>query len=139
MSGSDKLEDRPPTASLPLTRYTHEFASDWVSALRDAHVANDSDGESAITQLLFDFFERELSTSDERQLVEFLESHRVWRDFKAWPIFKTTDVPCLAFTASISGESQNVILVALGCCYRYPEDDEEKWWRDVILPRVRRL
>jgi hypothetical protein len=41
---------------------------------------------------------------DEKQLTRYLESCRVWRKFDAWPIYKTVDAPCLAFTASIYGE-----------------------------------
>jgi hypothetical protein len=79
MSGSDKGK------ILQLTRYTPEFASDWLFAIRSARSANDSDGLEGLIHLVLDFFEEELPELDQEQLIQYLESCPVWRKFNVWP------------------------------------------------------
>ena len=89
--------------------------------------------------LWVEYFDGLLHDLDAQSLIEYLEKRHVWRSFSDWPIYKTADVPCLAFTASVDDRDGKVILIALGLCYRYPADDAETWWQEVVLPRVRNL
>jgi hypothetical protein len=119
--------------------YVNEFASDWDSAAREANVANDRVGLERMRILWFDYFGEQLRLLDAQALIDYLEKRHVWRRYAEWPVFKTIDTPCLAFTAYVDERGGDVTLTALGICYRYPLDDAEEWWQKVILPRVKGL
>ena len=115
------------------------FFSDCLASLREAHAAGDDEGVDRIWNLWNEYFEHHLPSLGFSRLVEKLEAYRIWRRHDGWPVFKTADPPCIAFTASIAPEEKKITLVALGLCYRYPENDAERWWQAVILPRLKTI
>ena len=139
MSRADNATGQPPSGIAVAIRYVEGFLSDYTTAVRQARSAADEAGASRIMDLWVEYFDGMLHNLDGQGLIEYLESRRVWRSYSDWPIYKTADVPCLAFTASVDDRGGNVILIALGLCYRYPADSAETWWQEVILPRIRIL
>jgi hypothetical protein len=119
------------------------FYGDVLAALREAHDAEDTVNSEKVWDLWVKYFEDQLPAMGVRRLIDYLEGHRVWRYFGNDPVYKTVDTPCLAFTAVVNdaeaGSDEKVTLIALGCCYKYPAGDEEGWWREVILPRLRSM
>jgi hypothetical protein len=115
------------------------FHSDTLAALKAAAEAKDAENVERIWGLWQVYFEDRLPSAGLRQLVDWLEGQRVWRRYEGWPVFKTVGTPCLAFTASLDTNDEEMTLVALGICYKYPAGDEDLWWHDTILPRVRSL
>lgn len=128
-----------PRGSAAAIYYAKEFPSDWAEAIREAREAGDAAGVDRIRTLWFDYFEGTLRHLGPDQLINYLENRHVWRRFADWPVYKTVDTPCLAFTAFVDSRGEAVTLTALGICYKYPSDDSEEWWQTVILPRARSL
>jgi hypothetical protein len=113
--------------------YHTYFASEMVRALREAGAASDPDGQDKLRSLLFDYFDAELGEMEQAQLEEYLMNARVWRVSNGLHVYKTGDVPCIAFAAR--ADATNIVLVALGVCYRYPTT-AEAWWTNCICPRM---
>jgi hypothetical protein len=104
----------------------------------EAENAGDQEGCRALMRLWLEHFESFLGNMTGAKLVEWLETRQFWRQEEEWLVFKTVDVPCIAYTAQ-KMHSGEVTLIALGACYRYPHESEPEWWDAVICPRVRRL
>lgn len=116
----------------------HCFLVDVDDAHRDADRASDREGQTVLLRLWLEHFDNFLGNMAAAKLVDYLETRQIWRQHEEWRVLKTVDEPCIAYTAQKS-ESGNVTLIALGACYRYPNGSEDEWWRNVILPRLRRL
>lgn len=114
------------------------FVIDVATAIERANAAGNRAGARRIRELWLDHFDVTLPAMGSANLIAYLESRSVWRNDGEWSVFKTVDEPCIAYTAQI-GEDNQVTLVALGACYRYPSGSEENWWTQTIRPRVRTL
>jgi hypothetical protein len=140
LSTSNTIVERSPKADILTLFYDNDqgqsFAGDALDALRAAYAANDVGGQTRIVGLL-DYFEEQLPSLGVRGLIAYLEGRRVWHYLGEDPVFETSDTPCMAFTA-LDGNGK-VTLLALACCYKYPADDEEGWWRETILRRLRSI
>jgi len=136
---ADDATGQAPSGDMVAIRYVEEFLSDYTTAIRQARSAGDEAGASRIMDLWVEYFDGVLHGLDAQSLIDYLEKRRVWRSYSDWPIYKTADVPCLAFTASVDDRDGAVILIALGLCYRYPAGNAETWWQEVVLPRIRNV
>lgn len=114
--------------------YHELFAVDYASALRAASHAGDLQGRRLLEHLVVQYFDVELGEMPADKLIQFLSSAQVWRAVDRRAVYKTTNEPCLAFTATRSGE--RITLLALGICYRYPQSNADVWWRGTILSRL---
>lgn len=139
MIGADSAMGQAPPGNTVVIHYVQDFASDCAAALRQARSAEDEAGAGRLLDLWVEYFEGRLHNLDAQSLIGYLEKRRVWRSYSEWPVYKTADVPCLAFTASVDDRDGNVVLIGLSLCYRYPLGDAETWWQAVILPRIRNL
>lgn len=114
------------------------FAKDVADAIDDAIAARDKAAPRRLRSLWFDYFEVDLPSLGAAKLIDYLESRQVWQVEGMWSVFKTVDVPCIAFAAQVS-DAGSVTLMGLGACYRYPGGSEDAWWINVIRPRLRSL
>ena len=87
---------------------------------------------------MLEYFDGFLKEMTGRELAEYLRSREPWRDFENWRVLKNPNEPCIAYAAQIT-DSDDVTIVALGACYRYPNGSQEEWWAAVLLPRLRKV
>lgn len=117
----------------------NSFAKDLIQAGKDAQLANDLEASKRLRDLSFVYLYAQLPAKGANDLIDYLETRQVWHWDGERPVYKTVDEPCIAYTADINDDGTEVTVTALAACYRYPSNDDEKWWTDVVLPRVRRI
>lgn len=117
---------RPPDAG--------SFMQDLDAALDQALQAGDKAGEDLLVDLWLTHLEARLGGMTAAALTDYLERVTPWRCDDKWPVFKTVDQPCLAFTCARTAEGAD--LLALAICYRYPGGSAETWWRVTVMPRL---
>jgi hypothetical protein len=111
-------------------------ALDVEAAWDAAQRAKDASGIAAIRRLLYEYVQEELQSKSPARLAAYCASRAPWRTEGDVAVYKSTDLPCVAFTALVF--DGDVHLVVLGFCYRYPGDDDD-WWTQVVRPRLLRL
>ena len=98
----------------------------------------DREGQQAILRLWLEHFRDYLGNMPAPKLLDHLETRQVWRRHEDRKVIKNPDEPCIAYTGQTNAAG-DITLTLVGACYRYPDGGEEAWWRNVILPRLRRL
>ena len=114
------------------------FASDLRAAVDEADAAGDKAAVRKLRSFVLNYVEVKLATKSARQLEAYLAAINIWRETEYWNVYRVPDSPSICFAAKI-GSDGTVLLMPVGVCYRYPENDPDVWWRDVIEPRVRSL
>ncbi len=115
------------------------FHDDILTGIEEANEGGDPNGADKLRNLWLDYFEEKLGSLTSGQLLKYLETRPVWRKYEEWPVFKTAETPCIAYTAQVDSADESVKLIAVGACYKYPSGDDDIWWQSVILPRIRSL
>ena len=82
-------------------------------------------------------FHFQMASWTDRRLLRSLGRAGAWSVDGQFRVYRTADLPAVAFTTV--GSAGPVRLVLLGGCCEYPGGSEESWWIDVIRPRVRAL
>jgi hypothetical protein len=116
----------------------HAILIDVNEAHKRAGELGDRDGQEAILRLWLEHFNDYLGNMPARKLLEYVETRPVWRRHEDRKVIKNPDEPAMAYTAQVNAAG-DVTLILLGICYRFTNGSEEDWWRNVILPRLRRL
>lgn len=114
------------------------FSADFVFAQDSALNAGDRSAGRHLRDLWLDYLEVQLRLMTSIRLERYLASRRVWRWEGEWPVYKTVDTPCIAYTAQMNNDN-TITVIALGACYRYPGGNANTWWAQEIRPRVRSL
>ena len=115
------------------------FMKDLRAAVEQARLASDPKAAQRIRDLALDSLYVRLPAMSPAAAIDYLETRRVWRWSQDYPVYKTADLPCAAFTADVSEDESEVTITALATCYRYPANSEDRWWTDIVEPRVRTL
>lgn len=89
--------------------------------------------EATLFRLLFDFLENTLRCKRPEKLAAYLGSRSVWRWHGEIPVYKTSGIPCCAYTALDRGSE--IVILVLGFCTDYP-GTEDDWWSQTIQPRL---
>jgi hypothetical protein len=126
---------------LPVSYYaksggSESFFDDMADALHRANVAHDRNAQIAIENLCVGYVASELSRKSSVDLAAYLRSLRIWRMYEDFTVYKTADLPCVAFAARLGQVANGDPIVGLAVCYRYPRGSEALWWQDVVLPRL---
>ena|ERR1051326_7838952 len=119
-------------------RFLRDFLPELYDARKLADAAGDREGWAAVKRLWLEYFVGRLGRMTTPQLSDYLKSIQPWMAHGEWTVFKTIDEPCVAFTAHMSAD-QELILICLGICYRFPEGSSVVWWNKIILPRLKSI
>lgn len=111
------------------------FTDDLIAAIDRACAAGDGRAADRLRGFVLEYVERRLAAKTAKQLDRYLGTRAVWKRTRYWNVYRVPDTPSMSFAAKI-GTGDDILLVPVGACYRYPEDDPEAWWRMVIEPRV---
>lgn len=114
------------------------FVIDIALAIKTASARGDEAAARKLRSLWLDYFHVELPAQGSDRLTAYLLNRAIWREDGEHTVIKTVDQPCIAYTAEVD-ETDDIILIALGACYRYPHGSEDAWWTQIIRPRLRRL
>lgn len=114
------------------------FVQDISGSCDAASRAGDLPAKKRLTDLWLVHMHNHLKAMTPAAFVTYFSSRQVWRSHGDWTVIKTVELPCVAYTAQVNLDG-SITVIALGAAWRYPYDDENKWWTDVILPRVRSL
>lgn len=111
------------------------FGPDWNDAGQEALMAGDDASQSRLRGFVLDFLEVKLKRKSAKAMVDYLTGIAIWKKAEDWNVYRLPDTPSLAYAASMQRDG-SIRLVAISACYRYPGNDPELWWRQVIEPRV---
>jgi len=114
------------------------FVIDIAGAIKTATARDDEAAARMLRSLWLDHFHVELPARNSSRLMEYLLNRAIWREDGEWTVIKTAGEPCITYTAEID-QTDEIVLIALGACYRYPHGSEDAWWTQIIRPRLGRL
>jgi hypothetical protein len=115
------------------------FFGDFDKAVLQAADCGDNEGVQRLESLLVDYVYTDMQEMRFDKSVRYFESRSVWKHFNATPVYKSVDLPCIAFTGFYDKRSHRSEITVLAACYKYPNDSDLAWWQEVVLPRVRSI
>ncbi|WP_448140382.1 hypothetical protein [Sphingopyxis fribergensis] len=89
--------------------------------------------QAKLDNLFFNHINERLRRKTPAKLEAFLRGLRVWQEHGNIPVYKTSDLPCCAYTTLQYGDE--LVLLILGFCVTYPGSAGD-WWEQVIQPRL---
>ncbi len=103
---------------------------------RSAHRA--SARPAKVRTLVLDHLHVDLGRKTDRAMDRYLETRQIWKSHGVWKVIKTSETPCIAYTAH-ADPAGAITIEALGVCDTYPGGSAETWWANLIRPRVESL
>lgn len=86
-----------------------------------------------LDNLFFNHVNERLRRKTPAKLEAHLAGLSVWREHDGIAVYKTSELPCCAYTALVYDDE--FVLLILGFCLTYPGTAGD-WWEQVIQPRL---